>query len=107
MHVEPPFSIEIENSVDTLLVIVRGELVLDTAPQLRLALQAAPSDRTVRLDLSGVSFMDSTGVGAVVRGYAAMQETGGRLLLRTPLGAAAEHALGLAGVLEHLPLDGR
>jgi len=69
------------------LVEVSGEVDLHTAPALRAALDAAV-DRAVGsdacdvlVDLSGVGFMDSTGLGELVGAHKALQRHGGRLHL--------------------------
>ena len=49
-------------------VEVTGELDLSTADELREAVLAAmaPAVGTIRIDLHGVTFMDSTGLGALI-----------------------------------------
>ncbi|MFI6128178.1 STAS domain-containing protein [Micromonospora sp. NPDC051141] len=65
------------------VVEVRGELDLATSPQLHEALQRLvdTGDRQVVVDLAGVGFMDSSGLGALVVVFRALRETGGRLVL--------------------------
>ncbi len=63
------------------LVEIEGEIDLHGAPQLRSALSelgATPSAR-VALDLSGVSFLDSTGIGALVGALKKTRENGGQM----------------------------
>jgi anti-sigma B factor antagonist len=65
-------------------MIVRGEIDLDTAPQFSHALADRLSNgpsTTLRLDLSGVSFMDSTGLHAMVMGQRLARLLGGDLVL--------------------------
>jgi stage II sporulation protein AA (anti-sigma F factor antagonist) len=46
---------------------------------------AAEGHKAVLLDLNGVSFVDSSGLGALVAGYNAMKSAGGSLaLVRVP-----------------------
>ncbi|MBM0275422.1 STAS domain-containing protein [Micromonospora tarensis] len=61
----------------------RGELDMATSPQLRESLQrlADAGDQHVVLDLAGVGFMDSSGLGALVVMFKAMRDVGGRLSL--------------------------
>lgn len=62
------------------LVEVSGEVDLHTAPQLRAALSAAVEQATapaaVVVDLTHVSFIDSTGLGELVAAHKACQAQG-------------------------------
>ena len=62
---------------------VHGELDMATSPQLREGLQRLvdAGDRQVVVDLAGVSFMDSSGLGALVVMFKALRAVGGRLCL--------------------------
>jgi anti-sigma B factor antagonist len=62
---------------------VTGELDLSTSPQLTDRLQQLMQDgaRRVVIDLAGVSFMDSTALGALVVAHRDLSEGGGRLSL--------------------------
>ena len=62
---------------------VRGELDMATSPQLRQILLrlVEAGDRQVVVDLAGVSFMDSSGLGALVEAYKALRAVDGRLAL--------------------------
>ncbi|GAB3085295.1 STAS domain-containing protein [Micromonospora schwarzwaldensis] len=62
---------------------VRGELDMATSPQLHEALQRLvdAGTRQVVVDLAGVGFMDSSGLGALVVMFKALREAGGRLVL--------------------------
>lgn len=74
------------------LVEVSGEVDLHTAPRLRAALDEAVGDATsgagpgaatpaVLVDLAGVSFIDSTGLGELMAAHKALDAAGGRLHL--------------------------
>lgn len=65
------------------LVEVRGELDMATSPQLRESLQRLidAGDRQVVVDLAGVGFMDSSGLGALVTMFKTLRDVGGRLCL--------------------------
>jgi anti-sigma B factor antagonist len=61
-------------------VAVTGEVDYYTSPQLRLALDAAAETQPrLVLDLSDMTFMDSAGLGEVVRSYKQVTRRGGRL----------------------------
>ncbi|MET7751609.1 STAS domain-containing protein [Micromonospora sp. NPDC005367] len=68
----------------------RGELDMATSPQLRQGLQRLvdAGDHHVVVDLAGVGFMDSSGLGALVVMFKALRDVGGRLSL-----AAAQPAV--------------
>ena len=65
------------------VVHVEGELDIDSADALRSALEAAEASvRTVlRLDASGVTFLDSTALGVILASAQRMQERGSRFEL--------------------------
>ena len=67
-------------------VSVRGEVDVYTAPQLRECLYGVVVDgnRRVVLDLSAMSFIDSTGLGVIVGTLKRLREGGGDLVLRSP-----------------------
>ncbi len=56
--------------------------------------------RRLYLDLSGVDFMDSSGLGLIMGRYALMKEIGGDMVVTDPC-AGVEKVLKLAG-LEHM-----
>ncbi len=58
-----------------LVLAVAGEIDLATAPQLADCLVAA-TDRDVAVDLSEVTFLDSSGLSALVAGSRALAEGG-------------------------------
>lgn len=65
-------------------VQLSGELDHHSAESVRGALDALISDPMVRelvLDMSGVVFMDSSGLGVILGRYRTLMERGGRLLL--------------------------
>lgn len=68
------------------VVRVAGEVDLATAPQLRSALEGlegAPSTRVV-VDLSGVDFMDGSGVAALLAAAMSLRSQGKDLVVRHP-----------------------
>jgi anti-anti-sigma factor len=81
-------------------MIVRGECDLDTAPQFGHAiadqLSNGPST-TLCLDLSGVSFMDSSGLQAMLVGQRMARLLGGELVL-TGTSRQVDRLLSVTGV---------
>jgi anti-sigma B factor antagonist len=71
---------------DTVVLVLRGDLDIDTAPALHTALGqilGQPLPKIV-VDLSGVSFCDSTGLSALVLGHRHAARHGGWLRLAAP-----------------------
>lgn len=70
-------------SPETPVLSLRGELDLHNSPRLRNLLQPLVEKRPVKLilDLTGVSYMDSSGVGTMVEFKRRMERGGGRLIL--------------------------
>lgn len=66
---------------------VIGEVDLHTGPELRSAVRSAfanPQTKQLRVDLGGVSFLDSTGVSALVAGHGEAKERGVTLVVTNP-----------------------
>lgn len=62
----PHFNVQIDPGTDPLRVVAEGELDAASAVTLASALEQAPtSDGGVALDLSGVSFIDSSGLRVI------------------------------------------
>jgi len=80
--VDQEFHIE-ERGGPVPVVAVRGEIDVATAPQLREHLHRviARGDATVVLDLTGVSFLDSTTLGVLLGALKRCREAGGDLHL--------------------------
>ncbi len=68
---------------DVSVVTVTGESDVATAPELRERLAAQEADRVLAIvvDLTGVSFIDSTALGVLVGAYRRQQDAGGYLRL--------------------------
>ena len=71
-----PFGVEVSGPPATPVVVVRGEIDVATSPQLRNDLNAlvARGARDITLDFSGVSFVDSSGLGVLVGAYKRLRE---------------------------------
>jgi anti-anti-sigma factor len=86
-------------------VVVEGELDLLTSPSLAGALEReyAQADELL-LDLSGVRFIDSAGLQAILSGLQACKSNGRVLLISSWLPAQARRLFEITGVLGELPL---
>jgi anti-anti-sigma factor len=71
---------------DTAVLVLRGSLDIDTAPALKANLNRLVERPTphVVVDLSGLDFCDSMGVGVLVTAHAKAQERGGWVRLAAP-----------------------
>jgi len=76
-------SVELSQDRGCLLVKVGGELDLKTAGELKSAVDSAlerlHEQPKVILDLSGVTFMDSSGMGAILGRYRTVSQMRGKL----------------------------
>ncbi|RDJ93123.1 STAS domain-containing protein [Lacticaseibacillus rhamnosus] len=83
---------------DAVVLHVAGEVDVFTAPQLREALVGAIEEgsRDVIVDLQGVDFLDSTGLGVLVAGLKRVRQYGGDLSLV----CTREHILKILDITE-------
>jgi stage II sporulation protein AA (anti-sigma F factor antagonist) len=72
--------LDVEQDGDATLVRAAGEVDIATAPQLRECIQALAG--VVVVDLSGVTFLDSSGINALIGSKNHLSESGGGLRLR-------------------------
>ncbi len=98
--------LEIKTEGPSLKVRVVGELDEATADQFRTSVDAALDNgqaRDLYLELSRVTFIDSSGLGAIIGRYKRVQRMGGRTILVNP--APGPHrVLEMAGLLKLMPL---
>ena len=86
------------------VVAVTGELDLYTTPRLTAELEAiAPDGPDVVVDLSGVTFIDSTGLGSLLLGVRRLRETNGSMAL-VCANESTKKLLSLVGVDRVLPV---
>ncbi len=92
------------HSGGTLTVKLYGELDESCALFVRNRLDAlfdAPIQKVI-MDLGGVSFMDSTGIGMLIGRYKVLKAKGVPLLLRSPSNVV-DKLLHLSGIYEIMP----
>ena len=78
------FTVDLDRHGDVLVLRLRGELALGTAPALRDCLVVALSERespTVVIDAARLTFCDSSGLSVLVSGYGLARAAGGCLVL--------------------------
>jgi anti-sigma B factor antagonist len=78
------FSARLTNDSEGGVLTLEGELDLETAPEVdrQLARLHATQVKRVLIDLSGVTFMDSTGLSSIVRASRFAESNGHSLVLR-------------------------
>ena len=90
---------------DRTILTVEGELDLYTAPVLREQVLTTSDEAGSRLivDLTGVPFMDSSGLGVIVACLKRLRESGGDLALVTAPGSPPSKLLSLTGLDRAIP----
>ncbi len=83
------FKVSIDEHADAYSVVaVRGEVDLHTAPKVQYAIErGAEGVEAVVVDMSGIAFMDSTALSALMRAKESLEKKGISLRLTTPSGA--------------------
>jgi anti-anti-sigma factor len=77
------FAVERSDGEDRIVVAVRGDVDLGTVDALSQALeQATRGGGQVVIDMTDVTFLDSTGVRVLVEAYRSAQRSGGALYVR-------------------------
>ena len=99
------FEVSIDEHAEAYSVVaVRGEVDLHTAPKFESAIErAARTNGTVVVDMSGVAFMDSTALSALVRSKDTLQEQGTSLRLAAP-SSAVERIFSVTGFEDYFDI---
>lgn len=66
------------------VTVVRGEIDLDSSAQLNTVLNKVEKEQRVVLDMSEVTFMDSSGLAVLLRQSMGRRDVGGALQIRHP-----------------------
>jgi len=101
----PGLRIERHETADMLLIALDGELDLAGAPELEDELREAErsdADRIV-LDLSHLTFIDSSGIALLVAAAKRSSQNADRLRFKRHRDPAVERVLELTGVADRLP----
>jgi anti-anti-sigma factor len=99
------FDVRTTAAADRAVVALTGECDLEGRDAMTAALLAAVENaRTVRVDLAGVTFLDSSGVHSLVVAHRAAEQAGGRLFVAGAEGAVAR-VLEVTGVADLLRED--
>jgi anti-anti-sigma factor len=81
-----PFTVTVSRDDDRATVFLRGELDMAGVDRLKLAIDQAedPPSGLLVLDLSGLDFIDSTGLEVLLHTARRAHESGGRLIVARP-----------------------
>lgn len=96
-----PGRFEWEQSAERRLLRVLGEVDLSNARHVLQVLEGL-GDRDLVVDLTGVEFMDSTGLGILVE---LESETSGEVKLMVLAGSQVDRLLNLTGLKSHFDVD--
>lgn len=94
---------ELEGNI--LIARLAGELDIDTVQAFRekvVPVSEEPGVKILLLNLSRVSFIDSTGIGAILGRYRFLEKKGDKVVL-TGLKAQVKKIIKMAGMLEIMP----
>ncbi|MFD1737684.1 STAS domain-containing protein [Bacillus salitolerans] len=99
--------IDIKKSESINTVVVKGEIDAYTAPQLKGQLDDILLEEEIQLiiDLHGVSYIDSTGLGVLVSALKITRQTGGSLKL-TGVNDRINRLLKITGLHEIMDISG-
>lgn len=98
--------IDVESKNGVLVVRVEGELDAATAPVFREAVESALDKTMARdliLNLKGVGFIDSSGLGAILGRYRRVSQAGGRVCLGS-VPSKTRRILDLSGIPRIIPI---
>lgn len=85
VHASPDLAVDVSQLDEVTTVILDGVVDLATSPKLRAALlPLVVPGAFVALDLAGVTFVDSTGLGVLVAAHRRAKGAGSRFLLSRP-----------------------
>ena len=106
MEPAAPFAITVSEQAGTTVVTVSGELDLASTPELTAVFtQMAERDPgEVRVDMRGVTFLDSSGISALVQAHKRLAAQGSTLRL-DGVGDAARRVLEVAGLADFFALS--
>jgi stage II sporulation protein AA (anti-sigma F factor antagonist) len=98
--------LEFSSARDVLLVRVKGEMDMATAERMRQSIDdRLQQDKTqyLLLNLTGVSFIDSSGVGVILGRYRYLNRIGGKMAIVNPQ-LTVKRVLETAGIPKLIPI---
>jgi len=81
----PALDVRIDKQPDLTVAWCKGKVVIETWPKLSTTLRhLIPERKPIRVDLAGVDWVDSVGIGAFVSVWASAKKAGCDLKFRNP-----------------------
>lgn len=99
--------LEFSSARGVLLVRVKGEMDMATAERMRKSIDdRLQQDKTqyLLLNLTGVSFIDSSGIGVILGRYRYLNRMGGKMAIVNPQ-VTVKRVLETAGIPKLIPLE--
>lgn len=93
-------SIDVSHREGVAVVFVKGEIDMESAPQLAVALEQQPSDKDAYIDMADVRFIDSSGIAVLINQLARMRQHKGELHIQNP-SRVVRRVLEIAGLSEY------
>ena len=105
-NLEGPLQVDASNQDGQLVLVLVGELDPHTAPVLRDRIDQtlAPETTTLVLEVSGLRFIDSSGLRVIIGAHKEMAGRDGRLILRSPT-ETTRRLLEITGLDDHIEID--
>lgn len=85
-------------------IAIAGDLDSHTAPQLEAVLTDLGTAADVKVDITEVGFVDSSGLRVVIEAHRRHEESNSRLVLRNPSDAVAR-VVEITGLNDHLNIE--
>jgi anti-sigma B factor antagonist len=99
---ETYFQIEVSSGDDGLVLTLRGELDLASAPALERELDGLADRRSVLVDMRGLEFIDSTGLRVLVKAHQQASESNREFAVVSSDEGQVRRLLDLTGLRERL-----
>ncbi len=105
-NLEGPLQVDASTQDGQLVLVLTGELDPHTAPVLRDRIDQtlAPDATTLVLEVSGLRFIDSSGLRVIIGVHKEMAGRDGRLILRSPT-ETTRRLLEITGLDDHIEID--
>ncbi len=103
---EGPLQVDASSQDGQVVLVLHGELDPHTAPVLRDRIDetVAPDTTTLVLEVSGLRFIDSSGLRVIIGAHKEMAGRDGRLILRAPTDTT-RRLLDITGLVDHIEID--
>jgi anti-anti-sigma factor len=92
--------IDVSHRDGVAVVFVKGEIDMESAPLLAVALEQQLSDKDAYIDMADVRFIDSSGIAVLINQCVRMRQHNGKLHIQNP-SRVVRRVLEIAGLSEH------